>query len=256
MIVRIVRCKPAVGPWRQRLATVLGVALIALAGCQGAPVKDAEPAHQAGTRAEPTGRSVAPAGAVRYAIDADRSSIRFLVFRSGPLAKLGHNHVIEARNIRGEVLLADDIHESRVLIEMRVKDFLVDAAAARQDEGEDFATRPDDEAIAGTTRNMLGEKVLDAARYPAVEIESQAMSGPAWGMDIALRVKLHGVEREIVVPTAIERSADEIVATAFFAIKQTDFGITPLKVLGGALQVDDSVKIRLRIVAKKSTAAA
>jgi len=254
MILRTICRKSAAGFWRPWLAAVMGLTLIGLTGCQGALVERTEPAAQADSRAESQtpARVAAPAGTVRYGIVADRSQARFLVFRSGALARLGHNHVIQAKNLRGEILLAEDIHESRVRIEMAVKDFLVDEASARLDEGEDFASRPDDEAIAGTTRNMLGEKVLDAARYPSVEIESQALSGPPWGMDIALRIKLHGVEREMVVPTAIERSGDEIVATAFFAIKQTDFAITPLKVLGGALQVDDSIKIRLRIVAQKN----
>ena len=135
---------------------------------------------------------------------------------------------------------------------MPVKDFQVDADVTRLDEGEEFSPQPNDEAIAGTVKNMLGEKVLDVAKYPTIEIKSVALNGPAWGMDITVRIRIHGVEREIVVPTAVENSSDRLVVTAFFSINQTDFGITPMKVLGGGLQVDNTVRVRMRIVAGKS----
>ena len=109
-----------------------------------------------------------------------------------------------------------------------------------------------DEAIAGTARNMLGEKVLDAARFPTIEIGSVALNGPARGMDVTARIRLHGVEREIVVPTAVENSGNTLVMTAFCSINQTDFGITPMSVLGGGLQVADTVKVQMRLVAGKA----
>ena len=233
---------------RHLAAVGLSVGLLGIAGCQTAP------ATPSGTL--PPDRVIpaeaAPVSAVRYEILADLSELRFLVFRAGPLARLGHNHVIQARNIRGEIRLADDIRRSTFAIEMPVQDFLVDAEQARADEGEEFSPQPDGEAIAGTTANMLGEKVLDAARYPEIAIKSVAANGPAWGMDLTVRVTLHGTAREMTVPTALAINADTLVATAFFSIDQTDFGIAPMSVLGGGLLVDNSVRIRMRIVARKA----
>lgn len=225
----------------------LCLGLLCLAGCQTAPELPSTPL--------PAGRAVSPAtaaeNAVRYQILADLSDIRFLVFRAGPMARLGHNHVVQAKNIRGEILLTPDIRQSSFFIEMPVKDFQVDADGARLDEGAAFMPQPDEEAIAGTVRNMLGEKALDAARYPTIEIRSVALNGPAWGMDATVSISLHGVTREMVVPAAVEKSGDQIVVTAFFAIKQSDFGIAPMSILGGALQVDNTVRVRMRIVAGK-----
>jgi len=138
------------------------------------------------------------------------------------------------------------------LIEIPVTDFLVDADFARQDEGAEFSSRPDAESIAGTTRNTLGEKVLDVARYPTIEINSTHLTGPVRGMDVGARIKLHGIERESVVPAAVEHNGDTIVITALFSIAQTDFGITPMSLFGGALQVDNVVKVRMRIVATRN----
>lgn len=230
----------------RRLATLtVGFGLLWLAGCQTSP--DYPSGTPRTSRAKPVD---APAGTrVHYEIRPELSDIRFLVFRAGPLAKLGHNHVVQAKNIRGEVLLAADIRQSSFFIELPVKDFQVDATAARLDEGGEFLPPPDDEAIAGTFRNMVGAKTLDAAQYPTIEIQSVGLNGPAWGMDITLRIKMRGVERDVVVPTAIEKSSDQIVVTAFFSIKQSDFGIAPMSVLGGSMQVDDAVRVRLRVVA-------
>lgn len=226
---------------------VLCLGLLCLTGCQTSP--------ELPSAALPASRAAAPASAaenaVRYQIVADRSDIRFLVFRAGPMARLGHNHVVQAKNIRGEIRLAPDIRQSSFFIELPVKDFQVDADGARLDEGAAFMPQPDEEAIAGTVRNMLGEKVLDADKYPTIEIRSVALNGPAWGMDATLSITLHGVTREMVVPIAVDQSGERLVVTAFFAIKQSDFGIAPMSILGGALQVDDTVRVRLRIAAGK-----
>ncbi|MBK7565125.1 MAG: YceI family protein [Propionivibrio sp.] len=178
--------------------------------------------------------------------------MRFLVYRAGALARLGHSHVVQAGTIKGEIHLAPDIRQSSFSLVLPIADFKVDAAESRAEEGEEFSVLPDDEAIAGTTKNMLGEKVLDAVSFPQIEIGSLALSGPAWGPDITVRIKLHGVEREITVPTAIDNSGEQLVATAFFSVNQSDFGITPLSVLGGAIQVANTVRVRMRLVAKRA----
>ena len=216
-----------------------------LAGCQISPMHP--------SIAPQTSRSlpseVTSEKGVRYEVLPDHSDIRFLVCRAGPLAKLGHNHVIQAKNIRGEINLAQDVHQSGVFIEIPVKDFLVDDSAARLDEGQEFFPQPDEEAVAGTARNMLGEKMLNTSKFPMIEIRAVALKGPVWGMDIMVRIKMHGREREMVVPTAVEKNGDTFVVTAFFSINQTDFGITPMRVFGEGLQVADAVGVRMRLVA-------
>lgn len=227
---------------------LFGAILLALAACQ-----TVAQAPSASVVEEAAALPRAPVDSQSYVINDAQSDIRFLVFRAGPLARLGHNHVVQAKNIRGEIRLAKDIHQSSFFIELPVKDFLVDAESARLAEGAEFFPQPDADAIAGTLRNMLGERVLDAARFATIEIRSLALSGPAAGMDVALRIRLHGVERDMVVPTVVELSDGRIVASAFFSIRQSDFGITPLSVLGGALQVADTVKVRLRLVADRAS---
>jgi polyisoprenoid-binding protein YceI len=224
---------------------ILGLSL--LAGCQSAP--ENQSAALQPSRAGP--HEAVAKNTLRYEIVPDLSDIRFLVFRAGPLAKLGHNHVVQAKKISGKIQRAADIRQSSFLIEIPVKDFQVDDEGARRDEGEAFFPQPDAEAIAGTSKNMLGEKVLDAENYPTIEIESVGLNGPSWGMDITAKIRMHGVERQVVMPAAIEASSDKLVVTSFFSIKQTDYGITPMRVLGGGLQVQDEIKVRMRLVARQ-----
>lgn len=232
--------------WRAaRGAAVL--CLLLLGSCQTPPATNDTtlPAAPARPTAQPAAQSVL------YAISTDESDIRFLVYRAGPLARLGHNHVVQATNVRGGIHLAPEFERSSFSLTLRVADFTVDAVGARSEEGEEFSVLPDEDAIAGTTRNMLGEKVLDAARFPHIEIVSQALRGPAWGPDVTLRVKLHGVERDITLPIAINKNDDKLIVAAQFPVKQSDFGITPLSVLGGAIQVADTVRVRMRLIARK-----
>jgi polyisoprenoid-binding protein YceI len=189
--------------------------------------------------------------ATRYSIRSDLSDVRFLVYRAGRLATLAHNHVVQPKTIRGEIYLATDFQRSSFSLVIPVTDFQVDAAEPRSVEGEEFATPPDAEAIAGTTNNMLGDAVLDATRYPQIDVKSVGLIGPAWAPDVTIRIKLRGVERDITVPLAIDYRDDQLAVTAVFAINQTDFGITPLSILGGALQVANTVRVRLHIVAQK-----
>lgn len=231
-------------------AVAASVCLLLLSGCQtphvadnaGLPAASSAPQLSAASSAEKR---------IRYIVRSDLSDLRFLVYRAGPLARLGHNHVVQATNIQGEIHLAPDFERSAFWLKLPVADFKVDAVGPRSEEGDEFSTLPDEDAIAGTTRNMRGEKVLDAARFPYVDIMSLALRGPSWGPDVTLRIRLHGVERDITVPIAIENSGEQLVVTAQFSVKQSDFGITPLSVFGGAIQVADTVRVRMRLVSRR-----
>ena len=188
-------------------------------------------------------------GSRRFAISAERSEVRILVYRAGPLAAFGHNHVIRAAGISGEVHLAPDFRRSVLAFRLPVRKFEVDPPAARAVEGEEFAAQPSDEAIAQTRGNLLGPAVLDAAHHPEIRVRSVRIVGPDWAPEVTLRIALRGAERELAVPVALEVREGELKATGTFSLSQREFGIEPFSILGGGLQVADQVKIRFRIVA-------
>ena len=234
--------------WRQCWSALLLAGLLFSSACQ-TPQGYSTPAAGTGTSLR-TIDTASMAG--RYSISPELSDIRFLVYRTGPLASLGHNHVVKATAVKGEILLVSDFYQSRFSLAIPVADFQVDAADTRGEEGEEFNELPDAEAIASTTRNMLGGNLLNAAVYPQIHIHSVSLTGPASAPAVTVRIKLRAVEREMIVPVTIDYLKNEIRVTAVFEVKQTDFDITPLSVFGGAIQVANSVKVKLRIRAQKA----
>jgi polyisoprenoid-binding protein YceI len=65
-------------------------------------------------------------------------------------------------------------------------------------------------------------------------------------------ITLHGVTRDLRIPLRMLASADEIDVSGAVTLRQTDFGIVPLSVLGGAIQVEDAIDLRFRILAKRT----
>lgn len=228
--------------WLRALAVSIA---LSLAACATPP-----PAPEISPTALPD-LPAAPAQAVRYTVSADESDLRIVVYRAGRVAALGHNHVARAGGLSGHVDLAPDVHRSVFTLSVAVAEFEVDPPEARRDEGEAFSKMPPPAAIEGTTRNMLGKRVLDAARFPTIDIRAVAVTGPPWAPDVTVRITLRDVTRDITVPVAVWHNDRLLVATAVFDVKQTDFGIKPLSVFGGAIAVQNALRVRLRIVARR-----
>lgn len=231
------------------LHVTLLAAGILLYGCQAQPVPKPEPAEPAALLPLPP---LPVAGTEHFIVNAERSDVRILVFRGGPLAKYGHNHVIRAVNLKGDVYLARSARDSGFSLSLPVRDVVVDPRDARADEGPEFSTVPSPQAIEGTLKNLLGANVLDAEHFPEITIRSVSLNGPAWGPEATVRITLRGFTKDLTLPIAIERQEDDLITTGMLLIHTTDFGMTPFSVLGGGLQVQDAVKVRFRIVAHKA----
>jgi polyisoprenoid-binding protein YceI len=71
---------------------------------------------------------------------------------------------------------------------------------------------------------------------------------------VRIAVTLKGVEREQEIPVIVERTATDVIARGELRLNQTDFGITPFSVAGGAIRVADTLEIRFEIAAASSGA--
>jgi len=223
-------------------AGLLAVLLLCLS-CQRIP-----PAEELAADPElPALPTLPVASAVHYRIDPDNSVLRILVYRDGPLAEFGHNHVIVADNLSGEVYLAPGFHDSGFRLRVPVSDFKVDPPDARKVEGGVFAKALSAQAREATRDNMLGASVLDAENFPVIHIRSVAIKGPDWGPDMTVRISLHGVSRDVTVPVAVHHGGNRLWITGVMELRQTDFGITPFSAMGGGLRVQDRLRVRFRI---------
>jgi hypothetical protein len=195
-----------------------------------------------------------PAGAAAYSIDSAQSELRLLVYRAGPMARLGHNHVILNRAIGGWVDAAARPESASFSLYVPVADFVVDDERARSEEGQDFSAEVPEEAKSGTRHNMLGTALLDADRFPVITLTSVGIKptpgATASGNLVAtLTVGVAGHESTLVVPFVVEISSDRISAAGSVVLRQSDLGLTPISVMLGALQVQDEITVKFKFVA-------
>ena len=148
----------------------VGVLVLALAAC-GAP------RTRQGTPPSPdasAGRPELPVGGTVYHVDEAQSELRILVFRAGPLAHFGHNHVMVNRTIRGAVSVADAPDPPAFWLSVPAAGFVVDDAQ-RAPRGADFAAAVPDDARSNTAE-YAGAAVLDAAEFPSITVKSLRVS--------------------------------------------------------------------------------
>jgi hypothetical protein len=187
-------------------------------------------------------RDAAERGAGVYRVEPGDSLVVVRVYRGGRLAKLGHDHVVSSREPRGFV----DADKGRADLYLTLESLAVDDPAQRAAAG--FESTPSESDIAGTRSNML-EKVLEAERFPFVVLRVRALEQDA----VQGELLLHGVTRPLRIPAKIAAGAERIEFSGSFAINQTDFGIEPFSVFGGALAVQDRVDLSFTIRAARIT---
>lgn len=170
-------------------------------------------------------------------IDSKRSLVTILVRRGGALSHLGHDHVVASRDVTGYM----DITDARADLYISLDKLSVDEPLLRTEAG--FTTQPSNDAIEGTRRNML-YKVLEIDRYPFALISVIRTHDPS---NLIVNIGLHGSKRNFIIPAQIVTFAKGIEIKGELAFNQSDFGITPFSILGGALQVQDRVSLHFHI---------
>lgn len=170
----------------------------------------------------------AAVNAQQRAIDTEKSVMTVRVYKAGVFSALGHDHEISAPIARGMV---DTTARS---VELHIN-----AGALKvQDRG---LSEKDRAEIQST---MLGPEVLDAQGHPEIVFQStraETISEDSWRVvgDLTLRGQTQPVTVEV------RKTGDHYVGSSRF--KQTEFGITPVKVAGGAVKVKDEIRIEFDI---------
>jgi YceI-like protein len=207
-------------------------------------------------------RRMASQGDPVFGIDPGASLVAVEVRRAGSLARLGHDHVVASHDVHGFVAP----RAGRADLYVPLVPLVVDEPALRKEAG--FETEPSPDAIAGTRRNML-ERTLEAERFPFATIVVRTRAGAKAETqtpfsvpkavateDIDVTLTLHGVTRTFRVPVNIERDGERMHVAGSMKLKQSDFGIAPLSIAGGAIAVEDEVALRFRIEARAVAATA
>nr|WP_315222858.1 YceI family protein [uncultured Duganella sp.] len=205
-------------------------------------------APSAGTGAPSAPSTTAPAAPAPAApnaasvlhIDSAKSLIAVTVRRGGVLARLGHDHVVASRTVTGTVAPA----QNRADFQFRLDQMTVDEPDLRRVAG--LEKQPSVDAIDGTRTNML-TKVLDAERYPVVSVRAER---GAAGAPLRVAITLHGVTRHYAIPVELREDGGVMTVSGKVDLNQTDFGLVPFSVMGGAMSVQDKMELRFSLVAK------
>jgi len=195
--------------------------------------------------------AAAARGAPVYRIDALASQVLIFVYRAGLLARLGHDHVVASHDVTGYILWADAPDVARADLHVPLATLTVDEAELRAAAG--FETVPSDDDIAGTRDNMLAS--IDAAAFPVLRVlitRQAAGSGDPSAVTLHAEVTLHGVSHSFPVTVELERDADRLRVSGSFDVLQSDFGIRPFSVFGGALAVRDRLDVRFHLEGRRT----
>lgn len=185
-------------------------------------------------------------GKANYSIDPAKSKVEINVSKEGAFKAFGHDHLISASDISGQVQFDPaKIEQSTVRLKIPTK------SISAVDPGE---SEKDRHAVQET---MSGENVLDVARFPEIAFASSSISAAkktsdGWALTLAGKLTLHGVEKPVSFPLRVHAEGAELRGLGELSILQTDYGITPVKVGGGTVKVKDQLKITFTIVARQA----
>jgi polyisoprenoid-binding protein YceI len=171
---------------------------------------------------------VTAATAQPRAIDIEKSVMTVRVYKAGLLSGLGHEHEISAPLAGGTV----DMTSHRVELHTNARSLrVVDQGISDKDRAE-------------IQSNMLGPPVLDADLFPEIVFRSTNAASAGNGYwTVNGNLTLHGQTHAAILN--VPEAAGHF--TGVTRLKQSDFGITPIKVAGGAVRVKDEIQIEFDI---------
>jgi polyisoprenoid-binding protein YceI len=186
------------------------------------------------------------AALVTFSIDSGASVAQAHVGKTGFASFAGHEHLVLAQTVQGEVMLdAEALAKSAV-------DLIVDARSLKvSPEGE-----PNDDAPK-VQQVMRGPEVLDTGRFGTIHfgstaVEGKSVSAGVYELSVTGELSLHGVVKPLTLPVRLEVQGKSLTASGKFTLKQTDFGIEPTTAAGGLVKVADEVGITFKLVARAS----
>src|SRR6185312_7345996 len=187
-----------------------------------------------------------------YDVVAGESLLTIQVYRGGPLAKAGHNHVIASHDLAGTIYIPADPMRTTFEIRLPIATLSVDEGALRAQAGQDFQAAVPDSAKEGTRANMLSPALLNAQLFPQIVLRSQSIeSGAAHGdLKVHLEAEVREALHAILAPVHYDLQSTQVTISGEMPLRQTDLGLTPFSAMLGALQVEDEMRVKFRIVAR------
>jgi hypothetical protein len=192
--------------------------------------------------------AISTGDAIRYQVVPTETKLRILVYRDGPFAGLGHNHVVLAQQISGSILLREPTDRSTFELLLPIAHLLVDDQQARDEEGPAFSSEPSATDIKRTRENMLGPRLLDHQRFPTVRIVGGlAAAGESASTQVEIHIRESVAQK--TVPIDLSITDDRLTIQGDLEISHSELGLEPFSVMMGAIRVAEVMKLRFEISA-------
>jgi polyisoprenoid-binding protein YceI len=177
----------------------------------------------------------------RYQLDASQSTFIAHAHSGGLLWFKGHDHLVKVREFTGEAQLTPNaINQSSLLIS---------AKTASMVETSSVFTEPQKQII----NKELREIVLLPDQYPEIVFKSRSVTGKTSGsnqydLKISGDLTLHGVTRQITIPTKVTVTGNDLRAQGEFSINRDDFKVKATSAVHGLVRVRDKVTFTFDII--------
>jgi hypothetical protein len=224
----------------RKFLTMLAGLLAACAAPPPAPPPPAAPAAQ-------------EAAAPHEAWEITSSALEIRVYRDGPMARLGHNHLITSSGLGGRIELREPRVRSGFALVLPLESLVVDDPDARAAAGPEFAATVPEADRAGTAQNLLGSRVLDASLQPVLRLSADTLEGGPREYRARVRIALRGEERVVEFPVTVELEGATLRVHAQAVLRHADFGLVPFRIAAGALSVRDDIAIDCRLEARRAS---
>jgi polyisoprenoid-binding protein YceI len=180
----------------------------------------------------------------RFRLDSSQSKFIAHALRGGLLWFKGHEHLVAAREFSGEAEMSPD-RITPASLQLTVKtDSMVETSDAFTEQQKQIINKE------------LREIVLEPAKYPEIVFKSTEVTGKSLGsgqydLKIAGDLTLHGVTRQIVIPTKVTLIGNNLRAVGEFSIDRSDFRVKATSAFHGMVRVRNKVKFTFDIVGQR-----
>jgi len=178
-----------------------------------------------------------------YRLDAAASKFTAQAFAEGLFSAFGHDPVIGIRDFQGEAEFVPGTFENASLrLSINANSLAVVNNVKEKDRHE--------------IERMMREEVLETGKYPEIVFQSNNIALSRLGEGryrarVIGKLTLHGVtQNNLWLNGEVAISADGLRARGDFAVKQTDYKINLVSVVGGTLKIKNEVKCSFDIVAR------
>jgi len=177
----------------------------------------------------------------RYRLDSSQSKFIAHALRGGLLWFKGHDHLVAIREFAGEAQLTPD-SISPASLEITAKaTSMVETNSVFTDQQKQIINKE------------LREIVLQPDKYPDITFRSTSVMGQAAGanqydLKIAGDLTLHGVTRQITIPTKVTVTGNDLRAQGEFSVNRDDFKVKATSAAHGLVRVRNKITFTFDIV--------